>query len=373
MAPAGKAGTVDSSKSWDPKKFILEWEKDSGAIVKPLGDNDLETSIKKAFALKWSDSYVYHATASVTLHQVQIAINAGDKHGMHAWYVDDEGKQAPDIEAYTAIFASTTSTAAALTALTSNAKKDSLRASIAANLIPQRLFLPNIKIPKRKPVTAHQNPYLDYWAWSCRCLEWAGPNAATVRVRISHHILPILYHHFGCVCPSFEALEIIRQLAHRWGVLELGSGNGYWAFMLRQLGVSVTAVDNGDSLWRTMWIDDTVREDGVRYLGLSGGRHAVLLLVYPQTTTAFTKSVLANYRGDTICVAGTQNKNGFTAFSDRTIDEYMREEHPEFKMVIQTPLPSFAGKDEAFFVFERLERRVGDRGSLVGEYASYSP
>lgn len=289
----------------------------------------------------------------------------------------------PDIEAYTSIFSSTTATAAALKGLASNAKKASLRASIAENLASQRHFPDStIKIPKRKAANAHSNPYLDYWAWSCRALEWAGPNADTVHVKISHHVLPIFYHHFGCVCPTYEALETIRQLcqtlpptpdpaqaapqskakakatasAPAKAVIELGSGNGYWAYLLRQLDLTVHAVDNGDSLWRTSWISDTIRSDGASYLArpaIRGGADAVLLLVYPQTTTSFTRAVLAAYRGDVICVAGTQNANGFTAFRDQTVDAYMRDAHPQFEKIVQTPLPSFAGKDEAFFVFQR--------------------
>lgn len=57
--------------------------------------------------------------------------------------------------------------------------------------------------------------------------------------------------------------------------------------------------------------------------------------------------------GDTIICAGTQNANGFTAFEKETIAEWMAREMPDFEKVCQIPLPSFAGKDEALFVFDR--------------------
>ena len=79
----------------------------------------------------------------------------------------------------------------------------------------------------------------------------------------------------------------------------------------------------------------------------------MLLLVYPVVGAGFTAKVLDAYKGDTICVAGTQNQNGYTAFRDRRIDEYIEAEKPEFEKIIQLALPSFAGKDEALFVFER--------------------
>lgn len=57
--------------------------------------------------------------------------------------------------------------------------------------------------------------------------------------------------------------------------------------------------------------------------------------------------------GDTIICAGTQNANGFTAFVKETIAEWMEREKPDFEKICQVPLPSFAAKDEALFVFQR--------------------
>lgn len=52
-------------------------------------------------------------------------------------------------------------------------------------------------------------------------------------------------------------------------------------------------------------------------------------------------------------MAGTQNANGFTAFAKETIAEWMAREMPECTKTLQIPLPSFAGKDEALFVFRK--------------------
>jgi hypothetical protein len=79
--------TVGAS-SFDPDAFF---EKRDEAIV-PY-NNHLQACIKRAFKLKPNDDYVYHAIASVTLEQVQIAINHGSANGMHAWYRDEKGEQ----------------------------------------------------------------------------------------------------------------------------------------------------------------------------------------------------------------------------------------------------------------------------------------
>lgn len=188
----------------------------------------------------------------------------------------------------------------------------------------------------------------------------------TAKTRISHHILPVFYHHFGCIVPTWDALSIISQLTQHappqpkpkgWPgreVIEIGSGNGYWSLLLRREGCKVTAVDNAHSDWRTMWIGDTVWTDGVKYLQREdGAKEAVLLLVYPQVGADFTAQVLRAYQGDYVVVAGTQTGNGFTGFKDETIADWMARERKEYERVAQVPLPSFAGKDEALFVFVR--------------------
>lgn len=200
----------------------------------------------------------------------------------------------------------------------------------------------------------HVNPYYDFWSWSCQNLEWVGPEDGTANIKTSHHILPIFMHHFGCVVPSYESLEVVKQIAGKRAVVEIGSGNGYWTYMLRRMGVLVHAVDNLQSEYRTLWIGDTLIKDGEKYLkDEEGCKDAMLLLVYPIVSSDFTSRVLDAYKGNTICVAGTQNRNGYTAFKDRTVDEYMRVEKADYEKIVQIPLPSFPGKDEALYVFER--------------------
>ena len=172
-------------------------------------------------------------------------------------------------------------------------------------------------------------------------------------------------HHFGCATPSHESLEILRILAEGRSIADIGSGNGYWTFMLRQYGLTSYPVDNMQSEWRVNWVDDTVIADGVKWLKKNkNGSAMVLLLVYPVVgggvgggvEGAFTRNLVNAFEGDTIAVVGTQNRNGYTGFKDMTMDEYMSKEQKEWTKVVQIPLPSFAGKDEALFVFQRGSR-----------------
>jgi hypothetical protein len=182
-------------------------------------------------------------------------------------------------------------------------------------------------------------------------------------------MLPVLYHHFGCVVPSYAALHVVAKLGQpgkpsKEGVrpvLDVGSGNGYWSFMLRNFPLEaqmkeldVRAIDNGTSEYRVMWVDDTIRTSGLDYLAKhDNGKGCVLLLVYPQATGNFTAPILTRFEGDAIVVAGTQNGNGFTAFQDCVVDDWVEKNLPAFELTLRMPLPSFAGKDEALFVFQR--------------------
>ena len=182
-------------------------------------------------------------------------------------------------------------------------------------------------------------------------------------------MLPILMHHFGCATPSHESLEVLRLLADGRAVADIGSGNGYWAYMLRRYGLTVNPVDNMQSEWRVNWVDDTVISDGVQWLKKhKNGKDMVMLLVYPVvgggigggSEGGFTRDLVKAYQGDTIAVVGTQNHNGYTGFKDWTMSEYMANEHKDWTKVVQIPLPSFGGKDEALFVFQRGDRAPGE-------------
>jgi hypothetical protein len=257
-----------------------------------------------------------------------------------------------DVTAYTSIFLPTTDTTKALTAFSSNAKKGSPRETVAKYLHSRRIC--EFKIPKSKN---HVNPYLDLWALSCQLTSFLGPlpdasYAHPANAKKTHPILPVLYHHFGCVAPSYEALYIISQLGR--DVIDMASGSGFWTYMLRRLSLSVTAVDNMASEYRTMWISDTIKSDGVDYLKKNaGGAGSILLMVYMVTAGTFTKRVVQAYKGDTIVVVGTQNANRYTGFSDSTTEEWFEKEMEGWDLTCRVAVPSFAGKDEALFVWRK--------------------
>ncbi|KAK2020595.1 hypothetical protein LX32DRAFT_632895 [Colletotrichum zoysiae] len=393
-AKGGKFTYCVGSPSFSPDEYAGDAARRERAN-ELLAADDFYGAVVLSFRLPDPDDYVYHAMTAVRLAEAQRVVAMGRANGMHAWYRGDD--QTPldpppraDVDAYVGIFSPATSTPAALRSFLANAKKGSVRAAAAAHLLSRRYVHPALAaaldVPRVKPRSAAAaalppNPYLDFWAWSCRALEWCGPTRAlgALGARLqSHHVLPVLMHHFGCAVPTHEALCVLRTLAAGRPVADVGSGNGYWSHMLRAYGLSaVHPVDNMQSSWRVTWVPDTIAADGAAFLrsprapggggGGGGGRDLVLLLVYPIVgggpvaditgpEGAFTRRLVDAYRGDTLAVVGTQNRNGYTAFRDMTVAEYMEREQPAWTRVAQIPLPSFAGKDEALFVFQRGER-----------------
>jgi hypothetical protein len=159
------------------------------------------------------------------------------------------------------------------------------------------------------------------------------------------------------VVPTYEALSIISRLVAESGadgVIDMASGSGYWSYMLRRIKLDVIAVDSMTSDYRTMWISDTVKSDGVEYLKMHDvGKARILLMVYMVTAGTFTKRVVQAYHGDTIVIVGTQNGNRYTGFRDCTAEEWFEKEMPGWQLLCQIAMPSFAGKDEGFFVWKR--------------------
>ncbi|OAG19386.1 hypothetical protein CC77DRAFT_1062535 [Alternaria alternata] len=367
-------------QNFDPDAFFEDWSEEK--YSPSCSGKVLAQCIGESFGIPPTDKYVYRAQAETTLHATQRAIEAKRSHGLHGWYHGNGGKpiepphpSLEEIQAYTSLFSPQNNLPTALNNFAKSAKADTLRKSIGSHL-NDRLFnkstnlIPSKRDPK-KPARQHKNPYLDLWKYSCEELEWAGPLPSTTYTRISHHILPIFYHHFGCVVPSYAALHVLAKLAQPakpakedvLPILDIGSGNGYWTYMLRNFPIAhigtskpldVRAIDNQISEYRVSWIKDTIITDGKEYLKKhDGGQGCVLLLVYPQATGGFTGPLLKAFQGDRIVVAGTQNGNGFTGFQDVIVDEWVEKNLKAFELTLRMPLPSFAGKDEALFVFER--------------------
>ena len=81
---------TDGSSTFDPDRFFSAWATEE--LTAPY-DNDFRKFIIKGFGLRPSDTYIYRATAEVTLLQAQTHLEFGGQGRLHEWYKDEEGKQ----------------------------------------------------------------------------------------------------------------------------------------------------------------------------------------------------------------------------------------------------------------------------------------
>ena len=81
---------TEGSTNFDPDQFFERWQK--GEIGVPQ-DNDFQKCIIEAFDLRTNDTYVYRATAEVTIGQAQAYLNHGGEGRFLEWYRDEDGKQ----------------------------------------------------------------------------------------------------------------------------------------------------------------------------------------------------------------------------------------------------------------------------------------
>lgn len=361
-------------QTFNPDTFLEKW---SDEEFNPLrSGKPLARCIGEAFDIPPTDAYIYRAQGETTLHMTQRVIAAKGKNGMHDWYHDESGTpidpphpSPEEITAYTSLFDASLDLPKALNGFKSQSKANTIRKQVGDHLFSRFHNTTAGLLPKKKD-RKHVNPYYSLWTYSCQELEWAGPIPSTSFTKISHHILPIYYHHFGCIVPTYAALHVLAKLAQPakpskepvLPILDVGSGNGYWTFMLRHFPLSapemkeldVRPIDSGLSEYRVTWVEDTIKMDGKEYLRKNqNGKGSILLLVYPQATGDFTGPVMKLFEGDTIVVAGTQNENGFTAFQDQGVDQWVQKSLEAFELTLRMPLPSFAGKDEALYVFQR--------------------
>jgi hypothetical protein len=91
MPATATAPSTVGAESFDPDDLFQDEQKLKEANSH-LANNDLRSAVIAFFALPATDDYVYHAISSVTLAQVQQAVQQGGQHGLHDWYKDVDSK-----------------------------------------------------------------------------------------------------------------------------------------------------------------------------------------------------------------------------------------------------------------------------------------
>lgn len=100
--------------------------------------------------------------------------------------------------------------------------------------------------------------------------------------------------------PSPSDIAWMRDILDGRAVIEIGAGNGYWAWQLRQAGVDVLPFDNGEQKWDQQWSPVYVGGTSV------ARRHPerALMLIWPTFSSPMARAALDSYGGDLLLYAG---------------------------------------------------------------------
>jgi hypothetical protein len=153
----------------------------------------------------------------------------------------------------------------------------------------------------------------------------------------------------GILCKEFAWAILnpaaIRALCTHGPILEIGSGKGYWAYLMKKAGCNVIAVDDFSEKNEASWFPKTHHRKGQAFLAEHDGcRRRALFLCWPRRKCVF-QSIDA-YRGDTVIVI---------VDGEGSMEEYSRR--AEWEMTEAIELPTFNGlMDDAMKVYKRRQR-----------------
>jgi hypothetical protein len=143
---------------------------------------------------------------------------------------------------------------------------------------------------------------------------------------------------FSWAVPTDEAIDVIA--AHVSRVVEIGCGSGYWAWLMRQAGVTVAAVDV--RLPAVAW--HPIERDSE----LASARHPdkALFLCWPPWGTTMADRALASYAGPCVIYVGEWNRgSGTPGFFARLARD--------FAMIAHVQIPQWYMRTDSLMVFRR--------------------
>ncbi|WP_293900310.1 hypothetical protein [Phenylobacterium sp.] len=144
--------------------------------------------------------------------------------------------------------------------------------------------------------------------------------------------------HFAWAVPTDEAIAAIRR--HAPSVVEIGAGGGYWAWLLRQAGVTVAAFDVAPPpfTWSEVRVGDAA----------AAGDHAdkALFLCWPPWGAGMATRALAAHGGRQVIyvgewLGGAADPAFFAALA------------AQFTCVEVVAIPQWFMRDDRLMVFER--------------------
>lgn len=186
--------------------------------------------------------------------------------------------------------------------------------------------------------------------------RWLVENAPTDHMAV-HEWRELYREIYAYAIPSADAIRVIREHSP-YGVLDLGAGNGYWAFALTHNGVDViardrTPVETGSNHY---WGEYKRKLGPPRswHLVKPGGPEAAgddpniaLMLCWPPYNESFAADALAAYRGSTLIFIG-EGRSGCTGD-----DAFFAALNAGWTEIDSVAIPRFEGLHDDLTVYRR--------------------
>lgn len=210
------------------------------------------------------------------------------------------------------------------------------------------------------------NPYLDFFQTlpvECRRnpfllpspMEWPSLEGDRFKTSVASH--------FSWAVPTQQAIAAIVSVSV--GVVEVGAGSGYWAWLMRQAGLPVAAFDIKPPSFTWTRVDASDERAAAYFPSYT------LFLCWPPWNTDMAANALRLYQGDHVAYVGEWmgGSGNFAFFSQLT---------SEFNMIGLINIPQWRNRDDRLMIFRRrslarLERPAGGEHLLVPLFSPLVP
>lgn len=177
-----------------------------------------------------------------------------------------------------------------------------------------------------------------------------------------------LCHKFSWAIPDERSLNILSYFSP---LIEIGAGNGYWARLLRDRGVSILAFDktiNHKDNWTT------VKRGGPQVLCKQIAYGRALFLCYPDDSQNLALKCLRRFSGDIIIHVGELLQTGTLSgypqapFGRTSSSDFNVELSETFHCLLSASIPRFPFSNDCITVWKRTQFVHGrERDDMVNK------
>jgi hypothetical protein len=189
-----------------------------------------------------------------------------------------------------------------------------------------RLLNPYLEFFLAMPSAFQRDPLVPVSAAELLSPEWLKLKAA-------------IAGHFAWAVPTEEAIRVVLKYATN--MVEIGAGSGYWAWMMRQVGIAVAAFDAAPPPFTWSKVDQC-DERAVSYYP-----YHTLFVCWPPWNSDMAYNALACYQGNHFVyvgewMGGSANPRFFGQLATM------------FELIDVVDIPPWQNRDDRLMIFRRL-------------------